>query len=127
MSKYDRINTDANALTRAIETHFNHNNGGLLWRNNVGTAYPVSQVKSGKRPRPVKYSYKGSPDIIGFDKHGYFVGLEIKVGSDRLGKDQVKFLEAAKANNARVVVIRKFEEYIKWYEKHYGAAFRKQV
>lgn len=36
----------------------------------------------------------GTPDIIGFNGQGFFVGIEIKVGRDKLSKEQLDFRES---------------------------------
>jgi hypothetical protein len=68
--------------------------GYECWRNN--NLAVKGRVFTGK---------KGVPDIIGFCRRtGKFIGVEIKVGKDRLSKEQTDFLnELQKSGIAHIV------------------------
>lgn len=72
--------------------------GWLVWENKTGVAWQ----KAGEGYRPVRYGLVGSSDIIGIraveitpdmvgETVGIFVGIEVKVGKDKLREQQAKF------------------------------------
>lgn len=66
--------------------------------------FRVNAGYSGRRN--VKLAPEGTPDIIGYDREGRYVGLEIKVGRDILRdaqEDQLRKLGATKYGVAKVI------------------------
>lgn len=51
---------------------------------------------TGRRGR-ISFGFKGWSDLIGFTYRGIFVGLEVKVGRDRLSPEQIDFRDSLKA------------------------------
>lgn len=67
----------ANELSQYVMRTLN-SNGFTVWRAN-----------SGYYGKNVKLAPPGTPDIIGYDQYGCFIGVEIKVGNDQLRESQV--------------------------------------
>jgi hypothetical protein len=65
-----------------------HLHGALAWKTNAGAAWLPGR---GGKPRPVRFNVPGTPDIVGCLKDGRFVGVECKVGKDRLSGPQLAF------------------------------------
>lgn len=63
-----------------------------IYRNNTGA------VKTGKRF--VRFGTVGSPDFIGHDFAGRYVGIECKVGSNKQSQGQVEFERVCNKYNA---------------------------
>ena len=76
--------------------------GARAWRSNQGGAYPMAPVQAALRAsslseclailraaRPVRFGLPGLPDIDGFLPTGQRLGVEIKVGRDKLSADQL--------------------------------------
>ena len=61
--------------------------GWNVWRENAGYSGRYN----------VKLAPAGTSDLVGWDSHGYFVGIEIKIGADSLRPAQEKWLEALNA------------------------------
>ena len=59
---------------------------GRFWKHPSGLCESVNGYK-------IKYGLKGSSDVIGIlgNGHGTFIGLEFKVGADRLSEAQGNF------------------------------------
>ena len=70
--------------------------GCTAWRNNSGA------IKIGKRF--IKFGLKGSPDIIGYNQKGRFIGVEIKIGTDQLSIEQTNFIANAIESNCNIIV-----------------------
>lgn len=49
---------------------------------------------------------KGSPDLVGLLPDGVFIGIEIKIKSDKLSNDQLKFHSIVAQNNGIALIIR---------------------
>jgi len=73
-----------------------------IWRNNVGKAYGagvvMAAIKSGsveslQHQRPIKFGTPGETDTLGFirlgSQRGRIVGIECKIGNNKLNPDQV--------------------------------------
>ncbi len=81
-----------------------------IYRNNTGA------LKVGKSF--VRYGVVGSPDFIGFDKKGRYVGIECKVGYNKQSKEQVAFQELCKRNNAIYILCYSLDECIEKLKKN---------
>lgn len=73
---------------------------GVFWRNECGMALNM------RTEEPFSYGFAGSPDIIGFNKIGLFVGLECKTGDSLQSPKQKIFQAAAERNGAKYYVVR---------------------
>jgi Holliday junction resolvase len=89
--------------------------GFHVWRqNNVGVY--DAKIKAYR----ANSATKGIPDIIGFHKKtGRFVCAEIKVGKDKLSKEQIAFMDAAGAANCWYFLVKSMSD-IEWI---YGLDF----
>lgn len=96
--------TEANKLTNAILKYLQYH-GIFCWRQNNGGVYdPVKRTfRSGS-------STKGVPDIIAINNAGTFIGIEIKVGKDRLSADQIAFKKKIEEHNAKYIVARTLDD-----------------
>ena len=77
--------------------------GVFAWPNNTGGA----MVKGGHFMR---FGTRGSPDIIGILPGGRFLGVEIKVGRDRLSKAQHVFATHIRGAGGRFIECRQLED-----------------
>jgi hypothetical protein len=100
----------SNDLTAAIITHMNYS-GFFVWRNNtVGIYDPVKKVFRKKRSQ-----LNGISDIIGFrKKDGKFVGIEIKIGYDKMSDEQIYFQEQVLLGNGLFFIAKDFDSYLNW-------------
>lgn len=73
---------------------------GVFWLNHTGMALNI------RTNEPFSYGLPGSPDIIGFNKIGLFVGLECKTGNAVQSPKQKVFQAAAERNGAFYFVVR---------------------
>jgi hypothetical protein len=71
--------------------------GIFAWKNQTGTL----QVQS----RWVSFGTPGSPDIIGILPGGRFIGVEVKVGRDKVSRVQATFHEAIRYRGGVIVVV----------------------
>ena len=80
--------------------------GFNVWRQNNGGVYdPVKKVYRRNS------STSGIPDIIGYKKDtGVFVGVEIKVGKDKLSNDQQLFSENLQKAGGWYWVVKTYED-----------------
>lgn len=69
---------------------------GIAWKNNTGA------IKS--EGRFLRYGLKGSSDILACID-GRFVGIEVKVGKDRLRTEQKAFAEAIVTRGKGVIIL----------------------
>lgn len=99
----------ANALTDAVITYIKLK-GGIAYRiNNMG----IFDEKLGR----FRFSgtKKGIPDIIGIHK-GRFIGVEIKIGTDRQSDDQkLREQEIIKAGGYYYIA-KEFDSFKIWYD-----------
>jgi len=79
-------------LVRSILLWLHENFHGRWWEN------PTGAVKS-ESGRFIRFGLLGSTDIVGFTYQGRAVYIEVKTGSGRLSKDQIKFRDLVKKNN----------------------------
>jgi len=80
--------------------------GFNVWRQNNAAVYdPTKKVYRRNSSTP------GIPDIIGYKKDtGVFVGVEIKVGKDKLSKEQVNFANDLQRNGGWYWVVKTFDD-----------------
>lgn len=69
--------------------------GMTIWRNNTGV----------DQKRFFRYGEVGSPDFIGFNSNGRFMGIECKGTGKKLSADQKQWIERAVARNILVYVV----------------------
>ena len=68
--------------------------------------------------RRVPHSERGVADIIGLHGgRGTFVGIEVKIGSDRLSDDQSQWLARVQDFKGRTVVVSDFAEFKRLFQK----------
>lgn len=66
--------------------------GHFVWRNNTGLFKNFYKTKFGEQRISVaRAGMIGSPDIIGVHKDGRFLGVECKVGRNKLSPHQLLF------------------------------------
>ena len=104
---------NANSLTNAIVDYLNHK-GYVVWRSNtVGIYDPVKKIYR-KNPK----TRKGISDICGFSKEdGKFIGIEIKVGYDKLSQDQIYFREDVLSAGGIYIVAHDLDSFMNEFEK----------
>lgn len=80
--------------------------GFKVWRQNNGGVYdPVKKVYRRNSSTP------GIPDIIGYKDNGAtFVGVEIKVGKDKLSPAQVDFANGLQKSGGWYWVVKTFDD-----------------
>lgn len=94
----------SNALTKHVIQQLN-NRGWHVWRENSGY--------SGK-PN-LKLAPSGTPDIIGFDDLGGFVGIEIKGPGDKIRDSQIEFFwELSRTRQGVGGIIRSVDQFEQW-------------
>lgn len=81
--------TEHNRITRDTVTLLGYAAKHLctVWEHPTGMAwrtYPWGKI-------PVRFGFKGSPDIIGFTRKGIFLAIEIKTGSAVQQQNQKEF------------------------------------
>lgn len=119
---YSEINASSNALTNSIIAYLNLR-GFNVWRNNTGKGYGLSQIsaiKAGAKPRPIEFGKPDSPDIIGYDPKGVFVGLEIKAVSKKRTDGQTEFVNHAAKAGAFCCFIETFEGFLEVFNARYN-------
>jgi hypothetical protein len=77
--------------------------GVFAWRNNSG-AY---KTESGNY---IRYGCKGSPDIIGMNKAGKWIGIECKSGKNQQQESQKAFQQRVEANSGIYIVARSVDD-----------------
>jgi hypothetical protein len=83
--------------------------GYKVWRNNNGAVY---DPKIGCF-RKNKNKLLGVPDIIGFHRiTGKFIGIEIKVGKDKLSPEQILFINEAINSSCICLVVKEMNDII---------------
>lgn len=100
--------TQTNNLTNSC-LRFLNVMGYKAWRNNNGAVYDVKAKSFRKNPNTLL----GVPDIIGFNKTtGKFIGVEIKVGKDRLSPEQKDFQKIALDSGCICIVVKEITDLI---------------
>ena len=83
--------------------------GYKVWRNNNGAVYDPTRGCF----RKSKTKLLGVPDIIGYHKKtAKFIGVEIKVGKDKLSPEQILFRDEALESNCICLVVKTMEDII---------------
>ena len=77
--------------------------GALAWKTNVGASLVIGP--DGKR-RFTRYNAPGTPDIVGCLPDGRFIGVECKVGKDRLSDHQECFARAIRVRGGLFIAAR---------------------
>lgn len=85
MSKYGKASKTGTTTTAII--NFLNMVGFFAWRNNTGGVWNENKKVFIKN----KNIKKGVPDILGMDWNGRAIGVEVKIGADRLSEDQTLF------------------------------------
>jgi hypothetical protein len=102
------------ALVKAC-LHFLWAHGCDVSRNNTGSYLKTYTTKDGrKRSRLITYGCVGSPDITGYTPYGRWIGVECKVGSNRLSPEQRAFQARCDAKGAIYIVARCLEDLQAW-------------
>lgn len=83
MSEGDLVRAIIDALTLR---------GATVWRCNSG--------KVRVRGAYLTLAPEGTPDVIGYTRHGRFVGIEVKLPKGRVTKEQLDWHAAARAHGA---------------------------
>lgn len=96
-------------LCRAVLLKFGASPHWRIWLNNVGSA----KVSGGF----VSFGLPGSTDIIGFDRLGRFIALEVKTGDAVLNKNQRGFHKACMLYNVNYALVRSLEDAEKFFQK----------
>lgn len=104
-----------NELTQYVMKYLRKKNI-LCWRhNNVG----IWDAKN-KTYRRNPQTLRGVADILGIDKFGRFVSVEIKANKDKLTDAQKLFLEQIKLRGGGAFVCKDFDEFRNEFEEWYG-------
>lgn len=83
--------------------------GYKVWRNNNGAVYDITKGCFRKN----KNKLLGIPDIIGYNKKtAKFIGVEIKVGKDKLSPEQIDFIETALESGCICIVVKTIDDLI---------------
>jgi len=93
----NQLLTAAQLTAAVIETLTLH--GYTVWRNNAG-----------RSQNNVRLSPSGTPDVIGYDREGRFVGVEIKAGRDKPRESQIEWMAKAQQAGCRVCVVRSIRD-----------------
>jgi len=93
-----------NELVKKTLVYIHSQGLGRFWPNNTG------KVRS-EAGRWIQFGFKGSPDIIGFNKSGRFVGLEIKTGKAIQGREQKAFERVSLDHGCVYLVVRGEEDF----------------
>lgn len=103
----------ANDLTHSAINYLKHK-GFFVWRNNTVGVYDAQK----KVYRANPYTLKGVPDVIGFrNADGLFVGVEIKIGADKLSVEQDEFLSKLQAAGGIGIAIKSIDQLVFELEK----------
>ena len=94
--------------------------GHTIWRQNTGLAWVgvAHPMKSGdvllSKPRRLHVGLmKGSSDLIGITRDGYFLAVEVKTKTGTVTQEQRQFIEIVKRCGGRAGVARCVEDAIK--------------
>lgn len=75
---------------------------GLVWQNNTGALF-------NRAGRLVRYGFPGSPDILACI-NGRMIGIECKVGRDRLSAAQTRFHAALELAGGVYIIARSIDD-----------------
>lgn len=87
-------------LLNTVLIELSRSGKAIAWRNEVGIGLTIDGQ------RTIKYGLKGSSDILGITNKGKFLAVEIKIGNDKLRKDQENFKAMIEKNNGLHFIIR---------------------
>ena len=104
--------TSTNKTTRLI-LEFLCKQGIFAWRNSVGT--------TSVRGHFYQMGKIGSSDIFAIIKGGYFLGIEVKTGKDKLRPEQIGFIKNVQHMGAGVIVAKDFDDFQKQFVIHEAA------
>ena len=100
----------ANQLTKKILNYLFEEHGCFVWREDtVG----IPTTGGGLRPA----SMKGKPDIMGMTSEGQFIGVEVKIGKDRLSLEQKGFIKNAAHCGVKIFIAKDFDEFKHTFDK----------
>ncbi len=101
--------TDTRKLTEDIILAASEH-GARLFRNNSG----VATYKRNGRPTRVRYGVGpvggGGGDLIGWDRYGSFLSIEVKSGKDRQSKQQIMWQAWVNNGGGRAGVARSVDD-----------------
>lgn len=104
------MKSEANRLTTAIINYLGYK-GIFAWRNNnTGVYDPVKKVF---RRNPAQLN--GVSDIIGVAPNGKFIGVEVKIGSDKQSDFQKRFEAEIKERNGVYLVAKNLDDVTKYF------------
>lgn len=115
-----------NELTQYVLKYLRAKNV-LAWRHNNVGIWDKSKGVYRKNPQTLK----GVADIIGIDKFGRMVAIEIKSNKDKLTNAQMLFLQQVEERGGGAFVCRNFTDFKKkfenWYDKGGKTKHNEQV
>jgi len=82
--------------------------GHFVWRTNAGTMF----IQGKKGMRCFRCGFKGLADINGVLRDGRFIGIECKIGYQKITKEQRAFLEEIRNRGGVGLVARSLEDVI---------------
>ena len=107
----------ANTLTKQILNYL-FSQRVFAWRNSVGA---FGGLRANGEKMFLQFGKVGSPDIIAIlPKAGRFIGVEVKIGKDRLRPAQLSFKRQAELCGGLYVVVKDFEGFLEEFEKIRG-------
>lgn len=107
----------ANTLTKQILNYL-FSQRVFAWRNSVGA---FGGLRANGEKMFLQFGKVGSPDIIAImPKAGRFLGLEVKIGSDRLRPEQISFKRQAELCGGLYIVVKDFEGFLSEFAKIQG-------
>lgn len=98
--------TTANDLTKTIIYDMYHIREGVAYRINNGAVYDVKRQTYRKGVQR-----KGVPDIIGIID-GRFIGIEVKIGTDRQSADQKEIEQEIKHSGGVYFIAKSYDDYL---------------
>jgi hypothetical protein len=96
-----------NSATKSIVDYLNMNKCKVWRSNNVGI-YDAKKDIYRKNPNQLL----GISDIIGITKDGFFLGIEIKTGKDKLKPEQKVFIEEITKRKGIILVVKSFDDFL---------------
>lgn len=106
----------ANGLTKSVIDYLTHRHC-KAWRNQSVGIYDPTTKRYRKNPNHLK----GVPDVLAFTNKGRFIGVEIKVGRDKLSPEQCDFLNEVLCCGGIAIEARNIEQFIEEFETQLSA------
>ena len=104
----------ANTLTKQILNYL-FEKRVFAWRNSVGA---FGGLRANGQKIFLQFGKVGSPDIIGIlNPTGRFIGIEVKIGKDKLRPAQLSFKRQAELCGGLYVVVKDFEGFLDEFAK----------